>query len=466
MFAVDRRERAAFTAARFPSSERVSRSLGLRAGAWLHRLRERPGRFGDLGPAAAAAQAAQWDRALLERRAADRLAHVLEAAERRDFYNRAGRRGSGADLAAFPVLEKPGLQAAANALMIEAPGDVEVTTTSGTSGQVTQLVRPRASDIERAALDRRLYDALELPAFFDFVIVVPWLDPGAARWGLHDWRVRCRQVALADVARSAERGQAVGDLLISVPRLCRRLASLGLGASHALVAGFELADRTRAHILGRPGVDDAAPAEIYSASELCSAIAFRFPDCSRLHVNADGVYVEVLAVDTAEPVPDGMPGDLVITDLLNDAMPLIRYRIGDIGAVDARRCACGRATSTLRLLGRSVVVGADVAALLAASDLGAAADELVVQTARDELVLCGAAADRRRNAARLADANGVRLLTGASAIPEPLASLGTQLRAVSIAERIPSDRAEGSTLRELHDQLGIHDPRLELEVER
>jgi phenylacetate-CoA ligase len=46
-------------------------------------------------------------------------------------------------------------------------------------------------------------------------------------------------------------------------------------------------------------------------------------------------------------VPDGTEGELVFTTLTKEAMPLIRYRTGDIGSVVRERCACGRTTARL-----------------------------------------------------------------------------------------------------------------------
>jgi phenylacetate-CoA ligase len=79
-------------------------------------------------------------------------------------------------------------------------------------------------------------------------------------------------------------------------------------------------------------------------------------NCNRfegLHVFMENVIVEVLD-EQGEPVQEG-EGDLVITDLHNDVMPFIRYRIGDRARVSAsRQCSCGRSLQLLdEVLGRS-----------------------------------------------------------------------------------------------------------------
>lgn len=76
-----------------------------------------------------------------------------------------------------------------------------------------------------------------------------------------------------------------------------------------------------------------------------------------LHVNSDRVYIEVLD-PSGVPCPPGETGELFITDLDNYGMPMIRYRIGDLGAwsTDAD-CTCGRPFPLLaRVEGRSLDV--------------------------------------------------------------------------------------------------------------
>ena len=73
-----------------------------------------------------------------------------------------------------------------------------------------------------------------------------------------------------------------------------------------------------------------------------------------MHMQEDHFLVECLDPDTLEPVPDGTPGELVITTLTKQAMPLIRYRTRDIAALDRQPCACGRTTVRMgRVRGRT-----------------------------------------------------------------------------------------------------------------
>lgn len=58
--------------------------------------------------------------------------------------------------------------------------------------------------------------------------------------------------------------------------------------------------------------------------------------------------------DTLEPVADGEDGELVITSLTKEALPIIRYRTGDITSLTREKCKCGRTTMRMaRVKGRT-----------------------------------------------------------------------------------------------------------------
>jgi phenylacetate-CoA ligase len=60
-----------------------------------------------------------------------------------------------------------------------------------------------------------------------------------------------------------------------------------------------------------------------------------------MHIMADATIVEILDSDGA-PMPEGEPGEIVVTDLYSREVPFIRYATGDIGALTSRKCNCGR----------------------------------------------------------------------------------------------------------------------------
>jgi phenylacetate-CoA ligase len=70
-----------------------------------------------------------------------------------------------------------------------------------------------------------------------------------------------------------------------------------------------------------------------------------------LHVQEDHFLVEVIDPADGTPLPNGTDGELVFTTLTKEALPLIRYRTGDLGAITVEPCACGRTTARLIRLG-------------------------------------------------------------------------------------------------------------------
>lgn len=85
---------------------------------------------------------------------------------------------------------------------------------------------------------------------------------------------------------------------------------------------------------------------IYGLSEIVGpGVAAECPEGrDGLHVMEDHFLVEVVDPETGAPVPDGIDGELVFTTLTKEAMPLLRYRTGDIAALNRAPCVCGRAS--------------------------------------------------------------------------------------------------------------------------
>jgi phenylacetate-CoA ligase len=93
----------------------------------------------------------------------------------------------------------------------------------------------------------------------------------------------------------------------------------------------------------------------YGLSEMQGpGVAFECPEQQGLHLWEDSYLVEVIDPDTGEPKPDGEEGELVLTSLAREAMPLIRYRTRDLTALIPGPCPCGRTHRRLtRIQGRS-----------------------------------------------------------------------------------------------------------------
>jgi phenylacetate-CoA ligase len=93
----------------------------------------------------------------------------------------------------------------------------------------------------------------------------------------------------------------------------------------------------------------------YGISEMMGpGVAFECPEQNGLHIWEDYFIVEIIDPVTLEPVPEGELGELVITTLKREAMPLVRYRTRDLTRFLPGECPCGRHHRRLaRLQGRS-----------------------------------------------------------------------------------------------------------------
>lgn len=93
----------------------------------------------------------------------------------------------------------------------------------------------------------------------------------------------------------------------------------------------------------------------FGMSEMCGpGVGFECKEQNGLHFWEDYYIVEIVDPETLEPVPDGEIGELVLTTLNREAMPLLRYRTRDLTRVLGRTCPCGRNHIRLdRMKGRS-----------------------------------------------------------------------------------------------------------------
>jgi len=94
----------------------------------------------------------------------------------------------------------------------------------------------------------------------------------------------------------------------------------------------------------------ARVSDYYGSNEV-NSIAFECEEGTK-HVTDEHVILETVD-DAGRPVWDA-PGRILVTDLDNHAMPLIRYALGDTGVLTSKPCACGRKLAVLKtLLGRT-----------------------------------------------------------------------------------------------------------------
>ena len=93
----------------------------------------------------------------------------------------------------------------------------------------------------------------------------------------------------------------------------------------------------------------------FGMSEMCGpGVAFECPEQNGLHIWEDYYIVEIIDPDTLEPVAEGETGEMVLTTINREAMPLLRYRTRDLTRILPGKCPCGRNHIRLdRMKGRS-----------------------------------------------------------------------------------------------------------------
>ena len=87
---------------------------------------------------------------------------------------------------------------------------------------------------------------------------------------------------------------------------------------------------------------------IYGLTEIIGpGVAQECLEKAGMHVQEDHFLVEIVDPETGRPLPDGERGELVITTLTREAMPVLRYRTRDLTSLVRERCACGRTTARI-----------------------------------------------------------------------------------------------------------------------
>lgn len=276
------------------------------------------------------------------------------------------------DWQALPLLEKHHIQAAGKNLVSEIwpRDDLIQNQTGGSTGQPVRFYGHRTRLESRAAATMR-HDRWAGVRIGDRVAYV-WgapRDVPKIRWRTHvrHW-ILGRQLWL-DTAHVTE--QKLLDYVRKLKQF-RPHAIVGYAGGLMLLADFLVSRNIKPY----------RPRSIISSAELLSAqsreriesvfgcpvfnrygcreVAVVASECEYhdgMHVMAEGLYVEVLPSNSTARV-----GSIVVTDLLNYAMPLIRYRIGDVGSWSEGPCACGRGLPRLAgVEGRvtDFLVGAD-----------------------------------------------------------------------------------------------------------
>jgi phenylacetate-CoA ligase len=227
--------------------------------------------------------------------------------------------------------------------------------TSGSTGLPLNVYMSRAEAVYRRALLWRAWQrhaSLRLP--LTVVDVGSWIEAGRTVQIDRHGPVRVVRVSIALPPReqAAVLQRFRPQVISGYPTALDILAAEGgdMACRPALIAcrGEVLDPQTRSIL---KTAFKARVADFYNAEEIGS-IAWECPvDPAVHHVNTDGCVVEI--VDAAgRPVPAGVEGRIIATNLYNETMPFIRYDLGDRGALSPEDgvCNCGSRAPRLRAL--------------------------------------------------------------------------------------------------------------------
>jgi len=130
-----------------------------------------------------------------------------------------------------------------------------------------------------------------------------------------------------------------------------REARIGFGRLKVGVFGAEpWSEEMRRHIEAESGIKAY---DIYGLSEIIGpGVGIECARQDGLHIFEDHFYPEIIDPGSGAVLPDGSEGELVLTTLSKQAMPMIRYRTRDITAIHPEPCACGRTIRRIRRIGR------------------------------------------------------------------------------------------------------------------
>jgi phenylacetate-CoA ligase len=134
------------------------------------------------------------------------------------------------------------------------------------------------------------------------------------------------------------------------PSFSLKLIEAGLKPPRVFFAGGE-------PFTGNPALYDAVRAampttllvDAFSLSEVLP-VARTFPGGAGVHVFDELVHAEVIDPETGANVPDGARGELVLTHLVKEAQPLVRYRTGDLTIRESTAPVCGRTVALPRVV--------------------------------------------------------------------------------------------------------------------
>ncbi|MBR1837290.1 MAG: phenylacetate--CoA ligase [Kiritimatiellae bacterium] len=258
------------------------------------------------------------------------------------------------DFENLPFSEKADLREAYPLGLMTAPEEkiVRIHSSSGTTG--TPVIIPyTAKDVDDwATMFARCYETAGITAM-DRIQITPGYGLWTAGIGFQAGCEKLGAMAVptgpGNTEKQLEMMQAMGSTVLCATSsyallLAEEIEKRGIKDKIKLRKGVIGSERWSAKMRAR--ISEGLGIElfdIYGLTEIYGpGIGINCPGGEGMHVWDDFLYLEIVDPETLRPVPDGEWGEVVITTLVKEGAPLVRYRTHDLSRIIPGRCPCGR----------------------------------------------------------------------------------------------------------------------------
>ncbi|WP_303825015.1 phenylacetate--CoA ligase family protein [Ruminococcus flavefaciens] len=258
------------------------------------------------------------------------------------------------DFTKLPFSEKKDLRDAYPLGLMTAPEEeiVRIHSSSGTTG--TPVIIPyTAKDVDDwAIMFKRCYETAGITNM-DRIQITPGYGLWTAGIGFQNGAEKLgamvipmgpgntdKQLQMMQDMKSTVLCSTSSYALLLAEEIEKRGIKENIHLKKGVIGSERWSDKMRKHIAESLGIELY---DIYGLTEIYGpGIGINCEYNEGMHYWDDFLYIEVIDPKTGEPVPDGEMGEIVITTLVKEGAPLIRYRTHDLSRIIPGKCKCGR----------------------------------------------------------------------------------------------------------------------------
>ena len=261
---------------------------------------------------------------------------------------------SAEDFLKLPFSEKNDLREAYPLGLMTAPEEeiVRIHSSSGTTGTPVIIPYTQKDVDDWATMFARCYEVAGITKK-DRIHITPgyglWTAGIGFQLGCEKLGAMAIPMGPGNTDKQLEMMQALGSTVLCstssyVLLLTEEIEKRGIGDKIKLKKGVigseRWSDKMRTRIAEGLGIELY---DIYGLTEIYGpGIGINCEHNTGMHIWDDFIYLEIIDPKTGEPVPDGEFGEIVITTLVKEGAPLIRYRTHDLSRIMPGECPCGR----------------------------------------------------------------------------------------------------------------------------